>query len=97
MCNNNRIHAEAVQTQFEPLGKPTPAMLVQDVANAYFPSAPQKNAITILRKEIGKYALHDKMMLQILQKSTYSRWFEPKHVNHLIKILGMPRRGFQNV
>ena len=97
MCNNNRIHAEAVQTAFEPLGKPTPAMLVQDVANAYFPSAPPKNAIAILRKEIGKYALHDKMMLQILQKSTYSRWFEPKHVNHLIKILGMPRRGFKNV
>ena len=97
MCNNNRIHAEAVQTAFEPLGKPTPAMLVQDVANAYFPGAINKYAITLLRKEIGKYALHDKMMLQILERSTYSRWFQPNQVNHLIQILGMPRRGFKNV
>ena len=94
MCNNNRIHTQEVQTVFEPLGKPTPAMTVVEVAQAYFPCSDNLTAVKLLQAHLKAFPDVYDEVFWFLKQTGNQRWFGGGDVNLIIKTIGMPGRGF---
>ena len=82
--------------QTEKIDIPTQAMLVRDVAQAYFPNPSNNTAVNLLRTELMQYPKRYEQIFTVFLKIGYQRWFSPEQINLIIKTIGMPGRGFDH-